>query len=166
MVFGRRRRLKYRNEVMAELHAILHFIQDKERLLLSLGSLDKAITELEQNRATELEAAIVLSLLAIKRLVQHIPQETRNTVVRQLGELGSDHYRRFRDVAQPLGAVTTESLDDTQTLTLVAGFAFWYLGAAVRQNTLPQDSYDHFVSGVMNLLHEATGNEDQQVSAV
>ena len=158
-MFGRWRRRRYRNEVMAELHAILHFVQDRERLLRSLGSLDKAITELEQNRATELEAAIVLSLLALERLAQHIPQEARNTVVRQLAELGSDHHRRFRDMARPLGTVKTESLDETQRLTLVAGFAFWYLGAATRENRLSQTAYDHFVAGVTNLLQETTGKK-------
>ena len=126
-MFGRWRRRRYRNEVMAELHAILHFVQDRERLVRSLGSLDKAITELEQNRATELEAAIVLSLLAIERLAQPIPQEARNTVVRQLAELGSDHHRRFRDIARPLGAVTTESLDESRDShsLLVSHFGIW-----------------------------------------
>ena len=65
-LFGGWRRRRYRDEVVAELHAILHFVQDRERVLRSLGSLDKAITELEKNRATELEAAIVLSLFAIE----------------------------------------------------------------------------------------------------
>ena len=156
-LFGGWRRRRYRDEVVAELHAILHFVQDRERMLRSLGSLDKAITELEQNRATELEAAIVLSLLAIERLARHIPQEARDTVIRQLDELGGDHYRRFRDVARPLGAVTTKSLDETQILTLVAGFAFWYLGAATRENRLSQSAYDHFVAGVTILLQETAG---------
>src|SRR5580700_11934898 len=66
--------------------------------------------------------------------------------------MADDHFRWFARYAQAIMKnETPEHPEAMPNLTVVLGFAFWYLGVAVRENRLSEGFYQVFVGDVLGL---------------
>jgi hypothetical protein len=77
------------------------------------------------------------------RVMQSVPQNERLLALRYLEAAADDEFRQFSRYYQALVAnQNPPHPTDMPNLVPVLGFAFWYLGAAVRENKCSDTTYD------------------------
>jgi hypothetical protein len=145
--------VKYRSEVTVEIHAILKLMPELKKLLDSMPALKGMITGFRKENMPAMEAAALASLLVIENVMQSVPQNARLLALRYLEDGADDEFRQFARYYQALVANQNPSRPtDMPNLVPVLGFAFWYLGAAVRENKCSDTTYRLFVGDVVGIL--------------
>jgi hypothetical protein len=144
---------KYRTEVIVQIHAILKLVPELKRLLETLPNLKGAINEFREAKTPEIEAAAWLSLVVIEKAMLSVPPDRRLLALQYLHEKKEDGFRWFARCAQAIMAnQEPERPRGMPKLAVVLGFAFWYLGVAVRENKLSETCYQNFVRDVVGML--------------
>jgi hypothetical protein len=159
-MFGWFGAVKYRSEVIVQIHIILKLVPQLESLLNTLPAMNEAINEFRKSRSPEIEAAAWLSLIVIERAVLSVPSDTRLLTLQYLDEMKDDAFRWFARYAQAAMANhEPERPRDMPNLVAVLGFAFWYLGYTVRENKLSETCYQTFIVDVVGMLRGKSQDE-------
>ena len=69
---------KYRTEVIVNIHSILFFVPELKKLLKTFPKLKQAVGDFGKAGKTELEAAAYLSVVVLKSVLAHVPEDGRN----------------------------------------------------------------------------------------
>ena len=158
-MFGLFNGIKYRNEVITQLHAILMLVPRLESLT---SPLKDAINEYRKENTPEMEAAVWLSLVVIENLMVSAPPDTRLLTLRYLNEKKDDNFRWFANYAQAVTAnQKPEHSEDMPNLAAVLGFAFWHLVVAVQQNKLSENVFRTFIHEVVGMLRQNERDREQ-----
>jgi hypothetical protein len=144
---------RYRTEVTVEIHAILMLVPKLGDLLKTIPELKVTMNELRRTGVQELEAASSVSLLVIEKLIRSVPRETLALTFQQLLQKRDNFFAWF--APQP----EADHSKDLPLLTMVLGHAFWYLGVALQQNNLSEQTYRVFVGDVLGMLQ---GKSEEQ----
>jgi hypothetical protein len=155
------RGFKYRTEVIVNIHSILIFVPRLKELLKTFPNLRRASGEYRKAGVSELEAAAYLSLVVLESVLLLVPKDDIALTLQQLAQLKSNRFRRFRDQA---AAKNGNGLSEMLPLTFALGFAFWYLGNAVRENKFQEMAYQTFVRDVVGML-QVKSPEERQISS-
>ncbi|UPJ25410.1 hypothetical protein [Bradyrhizobium sp. CW1] len=139
---------KYWTEVIVNIHSILMFVPELKALLKTFPNLKRAAGDCRKAGKTELEAAAYLSVVVLEAVLAHVPEDGRNETLAELTRFENDRLRWFRDQAADEGGKPIGVLP----LTFALGFAFWFLGHAVRENRLPELVYRDFLTDVIGML--------------
>jgi hypothetical protein len=158
-MFGLFNGIKYRNEVITQIHAILMPVP---RLKSLTSPLKDAINEYRKENTPEMEAAVWLSLVVIENLMVSVPPDVRLLTLRYLNEKKDDNFRWFANYAQAVTAnQKPEHPEDMPNLAAVLGFAFWYLVVAVQQNKLSENVFRTFIHQVVGMLRQNERDREQ-----
>ncbi len=158
-MFGLFNGIKYRNEVITQLHAILMLVP---RLKSLTSPLKDATNEYRKENTPEMEAAVWLSLVVIENLMVSVPPDTRLLTLRYLNEKTDDNFRWFANYAQAVTAnQKPEHSEDMPNLAAVLGFAFWHLVVAVQQNKLSENVFRTFIHEVVGMLRQNERDREQ-----
>ena len=88
-----------------------------------------------------------------------ISAETRLLTLQQLDQKKDDMFRWFAKPAQAMLKGQAEHPKETPNLAIALGFAFWYLGFAVREHRLSEHAYQVFVEDVIGMLRGQSQSE-------
>jgi hypothetical protein len=92
--------------------------------------------------------------------VREVPPDARLLTLRYLDEKKDDEFRWFASLHQQLTAnQPVDKPKDMPNLAPALGFAFWYLGLAVRENKLSVLGFRTFVLDVIAMLEGKSENE-------
>ncbi len=157
---------KYRTQVIVDIHSILMFVPELKKLLKTFPNLRRSAGEFRKLGKSELEAAAYLSVVVLKSVLAHMPEDGRNQALAELTRFENDRFRWFRDqlafesgmpvTAIDRGATLTKAMTEVLPLTFALGSAFWYLGHSVRENRLPEMAYREFLTDVVGMLRGKT----------
>ena len=151
-MFGLFNGIKYRNEVITQIHAILMLVP---RLKSLTSPLNDAINQYRKEHTPEMEAAVWLSLVVIENLMVSIPPDTRLLTLQYLNEKKDGNFRWFANYAQAVAAnQKPEHPEDMPPLAGTLGLAFWYLLYSVRQNKLSGNVCRTFIHEVVGMLRQ------------
>jgi hypothetical protein len=149
--------IKYRNEVTAQIHAILMLMPQLKSLT---SPLKDSINAYRKEKTPEMEAAVWLSLAVIENLIVSIPPGIRLLTLQYLNEKKDGNFRWFASYAQAVKAKQEpEYPEGMPNLAAVLGFAFWYLVDAVRQNKLSENVFRTFIHEVVGMLRDKSQGE-------
>jgi hypothetical protein len=155
--------LRYRSEVMVQLHAILKFMPELAQLLQTFPTLKTTINELRKQKMPAGEAACSLSVLLIERALATVPHQIRALTLEQLKQNADNEFRFFRQFADELEEGKRDALaEEMPNLTMVLGFSLWYLGFLVREGQLSQQACDLYMADVAGLLLGKSDEERRQ----
>jgi hypothetical protein len=152
--------LKYRSEVMVQIHAILKLMPALTELLQTFPTLKSTIKGLRQQKIPAAEAACSLSVLVIERAVAEVPDKARLLTLEQLKQNTDNEFRFFSQIAHELAEGKVSAYpEEINNLTVALGFSLWYVGSLVREGQLSQQACDIYMADVAGLL---LGNSDEQ----
>ena len=151
-MFGLFNGIKYRNEVITQIHAILMLVPDLRSFTSPLRG---AINEYRKENTPEIEAAVWLSLVVIENVMVSISPDTRLLTLEYLNEKKDGNFRWFASYAQAVTAnQKPEHPEDMPNLAAVIGFAFWYLLYFVRVKKLSENVCRAFIHDVVRMLRQ------------
>jgi hypothetical protein len=149
---------KYRSEVLVQVHSILFMVPELKAVLSTFPNLKKGINEFKKSQPP-LEAAVYVSMLVLDKLMDAVPLPTRLVVLQQLEEKSDDAFRWFAHVGEGLKKGELPYPDGTIPLTMVLGFAMWYLGFAECDGKLSAQAYETFITDVGGMLRGISWDE-------
>ena len=154
-------RLKYRSDVIVQIHAVLKLMPALTQLLETFPTLKSTINELRKQKMPPAEAACSLSVLVIERAVAEIPDlAPRLLTLEQLKQNADNEFRLFSQIAQKVAEDKLSAYpEEMSNLTVALGFSLWYVGCLVREGQLSQQACDLYMADIAGLL---LGNSDEQ----
>jgi hypothetical protein len=150
---------KYRSEVLVGVHSILFMVPALKAVLNTFPSRNKGIKEFKKSQTPPLEAAVYVSMVVLEKLMDAAPLQTRSVVLQQLEEKSDDAFRWFAHVGEGIKNGTLPYPEGTIPLTMVLGFAMWYLGFAERDGKLSAQAHKTFLADVGGMLRGRSSEE-------
>jgi hypothetical protein len=159
-MFGLLNGLKYRSEVMVQTHAILNFLPELAELLKTFPTLKNTIKQFRKEGVPEAEAASLISLLVLERVMVHMSMQDRTLTLGQLRAHADDEFQFFSQLARGLSDKQgSEYPEGMSILTMATGFSLWYIGFLFRDEKLSQRACDVYMTDLAGML---LGKSDEE----
>ena len=159
-MFGLLNGFKYRREVLVQTHAILNFVPELAGLLKTFPTLKNTIKQLRKEGVPEAEAASLISLLVLERVMVQTSMQDRTLTLGQLREHADDEFRFFSQLARGLSDEQgSEYPEGMPILTMATGFSLWYIGFLFREKQLSQRACDVYMADLAGML---LGKSDEE----
>jgi hypothetical protein len=157
--------LKYRSEVLVEVHAILNVVPELKSVLNTFPNLKNTISEFKKS-TPPCDAAVYVSMVTIEKLIEQVPLQTRSLVFQQLTEQRDEGFLWFARVGQAIKKGEWSGYPaGMPLLTIVLGHAMWYLDSAEREGRLSAQTHKTFVADVGGMLLGKSPEERAAVCA-